>query len=160
MLKYFIFFFFLPFCTASLSQEKTFLDVKTKMVEKAKLTHIKTATVWLISQTEWGGVTEVTGDYQLWIKDYSKVQNDNVITVNVTIELRTAKVFGEGELIASQPINVVFVLDIDNEKADNQYQFYKNKFSRFSYEKRTEAYEVGNQILETTFQLLNKYDKP
>ncbi len=154
MLKLILFFLLMIPQINIFSQGKIFFDVKTKMLEKAKLTHIKSAAVWQLSQTEWAGVTEVTGDYQLWLKNYNKLKEDNVITINLDIELRTVKTFGEGELLGSRSLNVIYVLDIESDRADSQYEYYKKMFSQFSQEIRTEAYEVSRRIIEELYYMV------
>ena len=54
---------------------------------------------------------------------------------------------------------MIYVLDIDNERADSEYEFYKKKFSQFSYEVRTEAYEVSSKILEELTYMIREFER-
>jgi hypothetical protein len=152
-----IIFLLIPQCYI-LSQGKIFFDVKTKMLEKAKLAHIKTTTVWMLTKSNWAGVTEVTGDYQLWLKNYKKIKEDNHVKVQLDMELRTIKSFGEGELLKTVPIEVNYLIQKDNERVDSEYKFYKKKFSQFSHEIRIEAFEVSRKIIDELRNIIKELD--
>jgi hypothetical protein len=143
----------------TLAQGKIFFDVKTKLFEKPKLTHIKTATDWLLLQTDWGSVSEFTADYQLWIKKYKKSAEGNHVTVSLVIELRTVELLSEGDLIKKQPIDISYFLESDNKRANTQWEFYKKKFSAFSEQIKIEAFEAGQKIVAELFKMVSEAER-
>jgi len=148
-------FFILPY-SASLAQGKIFFDVKTKYLEKHKLMHIKAATEWFLSKSDWAGVTEAVSDYQLWLKNYQRRESNSQFEVKVDLELRSKKILGEGKLLKSALIVVSYKIEGDHKKADTAFEFYKNEFSSWSKQVKIEAYEAGENIVNELHEMIGQ----
>jgi len=129
------------------AQGKIFFDVKTKMSEKAELSHIKIATELLLLDTDWANVTEYGEEYSLWIKNYQKSRDYNLFDVNLDIEIRTPSMWTDGRLLLSKHIEVSFATGYDDQRVNTHYELIKQKLSNLSEEMQMEAAEVSDRII-------------
>lgn len=132
---------------------KIFFDVKTKWAEKTELTHIKNMLDYLILQTDWASVTEIGEEYELWLLDYSKTQDENVFTVKLDLEIRKPKSIGKGELVICKNIDEKFVIALENDRVNTHFELYKQKYNNISDELITEAVTVGERVFRELEQL-------
>lgn len=157
-----IFFLVVTLLTSSLlvAQGKVFFDVKTKWAEKSKMTHIKTMFSYKLLNSDWANVTEVGEEYQIWLKNYRKVQDDNVFTTTIDLEIRRPKLLGEGELVEKREVKVVFVTGIDNRRVDTHFELAEKILGHISEELKMEATEVSERLyreLESMRYLFDRY---
>lgn len=150
---YILIFFLSIFSIKIFAQEKIFFDVKTKMSEKLKLTHIKSAVDILLLETDWASVTEVGENYALWIRNYHKEEDESSVKVNLDIEIRQPSTWGEGELIDSEPIEVTFDFQKDINRVSNHYELFKQKFRNISDKLILETTLVSEKIVEKLFYM-------
>lgn len=91
-----------------IAQEKTEIDLKTKIFEKPELTAAKNGTLLLLNQSEWGTVVETGEEYALWIRDARREERGDSIALTVDLELREPSFLQEGALLSSRTITIVY----------------------------------------------------
>lgn len=80
-------------------------DIKTKFAQKLDVSGIKEGTINFMKKTGWAEITEIGEEYSVWIKDVDRTVNNNIVSISYTLELRTAAMFKEGQLIKSFKVN-------------------------------------------------------
>lgn len=84
------------------------LDVKTPFAEKLALTAIKNGAVLLLDESGWATTTELGEDYALWIRNGERDERADSIEIAFDVELRVPATFGDGALIASRRVRLVY----------------------------------------------------
>jgi hypothetical protein len=154
--KYLILVFVLILNSQPAAQGKIFFNVKTKLIEKAKLTHIKNATEYKLLKTEWSGVTELGQEYDLWLKNYRKTESGNNISVRLDIEIRRPGYLKAGELIFTKEIEVSFDVHKDYERPEAQNELFRQKFYYLKEKLYLETCLVSDEIVQETFYLAQR----
>jgi hypothetical protein len=153
-IKIFLFFIFIYYLTnITFSQDKLFFDVKTKMIEKIQLTHIKSAVGLLLLESNWASVTEIGENYALWLKNYHKEFDGNSVKIYLDIEIREPSAWGEGRLIDPEPIVVIFNFQDDIQRVSNHYELFKQKFHNISDKLLLETTLVSEKIEDKLFYM-------
>lgn len=135
-------------------QGKVFFDVKTKMAEKTRLTHIKTATVLLLLKTEWASVSDISPEYALWLRNYKITESVDEFKVTLEIEIRKPAFLREGDLYISKYIEVEGSLHQDVGRSNSHFELIRKALKNSSDKVLTEATLVSERIVEEVYYML------
>jgi hypothetical protein len=84
------------------------IDLKTPIIEKAKLTHIKLGLKFEINNSKDFEIKKTGEDYSLWLNNYSESYNKNDKTIELDMELRTKAMFTHGKLVKSKHVMITY----------------------------------------------------
>ena len=88
-------------------------DVKTKLSEKLDVTGAKNGLISYLQENEWSDVTETGEDYSVWIKNCVRDDQGTKVIVTFDLELRTAAMITEGELVKSTSLTCSYDKNAD-----------------------------------------------
>ncbi len=99
------------FCTLAFAEGiQVKFDIKTPLSEKKKLTIPKSGLSAYVNQSDWATVKEWREDYSLWIQDYRRIVNGDIIKIEVTLEIRGPSNFSRGDFWEREHVKATFDL--------------------------------------------------
>lgn len=90
-------------------------DVKTSLSDKLQSTGAKSGVISYLKKSGWADNNEFGEDYSLWITNLVRTRNNNIVTVDYNLELRTPAAVFNGDLIPGCRKHFTITYNLDDE---------------------------------------------
>ena len=143
--------------TGLVAEERIYFDIKTDIKDKIKLLPIELGTIFMFSQSDWGGVLEIGEDYGLYLRNYQRKKTSSAIYLKMVVELRSPGGWKAGKVLRSQELHLKIKRENTNSSLTDFYNFIKSGFSLSDDTLHYETLIVAKVIEDTAYKLYKSH---